>query len=410
MALALTRGRSLALALCAAIAGCDARGNGVAPIVTARSQVAHAGAPHTAHVSEPALALAPDGTAHLAWIRGDDAGKRVETAALRDGAAPVRVDPDARPVANGHQPPGLAIGGDGRVHVSWSSPRRDPGGSAFAADLVLASSVDGGQSFAAPLALNEDEPGSRGFESIAVDARGEVVAAWIESGAKPGATTRAARVSGGSVAERAELGARTCPCCRVAVARDGAGGVGVLWRDELPGSVRDMAFAQSPGGPFAFAPGERVRDDGWVFAACPHRGGALAFAPDGRAIAVWYSEGRSGEPALWLAARGARGFAEPIAVHEGSGSQPDRVALAIGADGAGLVLWERRSPVRSEIAARAISARGQLGPVRVVSSGVHASGPAVAAAPEGGFVAAWNEEAFPTLHTVVARLTLRAER
>ena len=95
-----------------------------------------------------------------------------------------------------------------------------------------------------------------------------------------------------------------------------------------------------------------------------------------------------------------------MAVHEGAGSQPDRVALAVGADGAGLVLWERRSPVRSEIAARAVTAHGRLGAVRVVSSGVHASGPSLVAAPGGRFVAAWNEEAFPALRTVVVELAL----
>jgi hypothetical protein len=88
------------------------------------------------------------------------------------------------------------------------------------------------------------------------------------------------------------------------------------------------------------------------------------------------------------------------------GSLPDRVALAIGADGAGLVLWERRSPVRSEIAARALDAGGRPGAVRVLSRGVHASGPALVAAPDGGFVAAWNEEEFPVLRTVVADLAL----
>ena len=408
MALALTHGRSIVLALwVCALAGCDANGGSLAPTLTLRREIAHAGAPHTAHVTDPALALAPDGTPHLAWIRGDAAGRQIQTAALRgDDASRVRVDPGAHPVAEAHQPPGLAVGRDGRVYISWASPRRDPGASPFASDLVLASSDDGGRRFAAPLRLNEDRPGSRGFESIAVDARGDAIAAWIESGADSGPATRAARVAAGAVVERAELGTRTCPCCRISLSADETGRVGVLWRDEFAGSVRDMVFAQSPGAPFSFAASERVHDDGWVFAACPHRGGALAFAPGGRAVAAWYSEGRTNEPALWLAGRGDGGFATPLAVHEESASQPDRVALAIGADGAGVVFWERRSPVRSEIAARAIDAQGRLGPVRVVSDGVHASGPVLVAKPGGSFVAAWNEEAFPSLHTVVAELAL----
>ena len=405
MALALTRG---ALALfAAALAGCDTGGPELVPSVAGRRELVHAGAPHTAHVTDPALALAPDGAPHLAWIRRDGADESVRTAVI-DGAdaAGVRVDPPERPVAGGHQPPGLAIGADARVHVSWSSPRRDAGGSPFASDLVLATSEDRGRHFGPPLRVNEDRPGSRGFESIAVDAEGAVLAAWIESGAGPGAATRAVRIANGAAGEVALLGTRTCPCCRVAVAPDATGRVGALWRDEFTGRVRDMVFALSPRGPLAFAPGERVHDDGWAFDACPHRGGALAFAPDGRALVAWYSEGRAGEPALWLAARTPDGFSDPLALHEGAGSLPDRVALAVGADGSGLVLWERRSPVRSEIAARALDAGGRPGAVRVLSRGVHASGPALVAAPGGGFVAAWNEEEFPVLRTVVAELAL----
>jgi hypothetical protein len=112
------------------------------PRLLERRELLHPGAPHQAHVSLPALAVAPDGTPWLAWVRDDADGRHVQAARLASPGEPlrVRVDPDAWPVGSGHQPPGLAVGADGRAHVSWSSPRRDPGGSPFASDLVLASS------------------------------------------------------------------------------------------------------------------------------------------------------------------------------------------------------------------------------------------------------------------------------
>ena len=144
-----------------------------------------------------------------------------------------------------------------------------------------------------------------------------------------------------------------------------------------------MVFALSPRGPLAFAPANACA----TTAGCSTRARTAAARSRSRPTAArsrpGTAKGRNSEPALWLAARSEAGFAAPLALHEGAGSLPDRVALAIGADGAGLVLWERRSPVRSEIAARALGARGRLGDVRVVSSGVHASGPALAAAPGG---------------------------
>jgi hypothetical protein len=256
--------------------------------------------------------------------------------------------------------------------------------------------------FGKPIVLNEDTKGSRGFEGIGVAADGSLVAAWIESG--PTSRTRVARIGVDGTRESRVLDERSCPCCRLAVATDATGSVALLWRDESEASVRDMvvSFAEAD---TAFSAPVRVSDDRWVLEACPHRGGALAFAPDGRVAVAWYTEGKIGRPQLLLAVGDANGFGAPLAIHRDAVSQPDRVALALDRDGRGIVLWERRTAVRSEIAARAISADGaRLGPVRVVSQTLHAGHPQVRVSPTGRFVAAWSEESFPTQRTVVAAL------
>src|SRR4029453_4328108 len=93
----------------AALAGCDTGGSELVASVAGRRELVHGGAPPTAHVTDPALALAPDGAPHLAWIRRDGAEESVRTAVI-DGADPadaagVRVDPPERPVAGGPHPP-----------------------------------------------------------------------------------------------------------------------------------------------------------------------------------------------------------------------------------------------------------------------------------------------------------------
>ena len=107
MALALTHSRGALALLAAALAGCDAGGPGLVPSVVGRRELVHAGAPHAAHVTDPALALAPDGAPHLAWIRRDGADASVRSAVIdgadRGDAAGVRVDPPERPV--GGRPP-----------------------------------------------------------------------------------------------------------------------------------------------------------------------------------------------------------------------------------------------------------------------------------------------------------------
>jgi hypothetical protein len=167
-----------------------------------------------------------------------------------------------------------------------------------------------------------------------------------------------------------------------------------------------VSFAEADA---AFSAPVRVHEDRWVLEACPHRGGALAFASGGRVAVAWYTEGEVGRPQLLLAVGDANGFGAPLPIHRAEDSQPDRVALALDRDGRGIVLWERRTAVRSEIAARAILAGPRLGPVRVISQTLHASHPQVQVSATGRFVAAWSEESFPTQRTVVAELAPTAE-
>jgi hypothetical protein len=276
-------------------------------------------------------------------------------------------------------------------------------------ELVLATSLDGGRVFGPPRRVASGEPATRGFEGLAVDVAGTPFVAWIEIGGAGPPRTRLARVSGEAGAEPVvrELGRRTCPCCRVTVSA-GHGVLGVLWRDEFPGQVRDMVIALSRDGGESFAAAERVHEDGWALAGCPHRGGALGFDGAGRALVAWYTEGARAKPELRLAtaADGAR-FGPPQVLHDRPGSLPDHVALAVRPDGSGAVVWEAATPVRSDVVARAFAGSGaRVGPTRTLSRVMKARGPAVVTTRSGEILVAWNEEEFPTVRTVVQAFSL----
>jgi hypothetical protein len=169
-----------------------------------------------------------------------------------------------------------------------------------------------------------------------------------------------------------------------------------------------MFWARSADGGRRFTEPALVNADDWSLDACPHRGGALAFDGAGHAAAAWYTEGTHAKPSLRLAIvdRGV-GFAPPRDLHAEEGALPDRVALALSDAGAGLVVFESATAVRRVIVAQALASPGaRLGPSLALSHELKASGPAAVALPHGGFAAAWNEEAFPTLRTVVVELTV----
>lgn len=370
-----------------------------------RRQVAHSGVVHETHVSDPALAVLGDAPI-LAFLGGRD-GRFHVFVHPPDANEPARVDPEDVVPAPAHQPPGLAVGPDGDVYVSWAARRPAAPGDPFASDLRLSRSTDGGHRFDAPLRVHDDTPGSRNFEGVAVVADGAVLVAWIDS--RDGPASYAARIlDGARVESETRVDGDTCPCCRIAVAPGPGHEVALAIRKVFPGSVRDFVLARSADGGRLFAAPLRVAEDGWAIDACPHRGGALAVDGTGGTLLAWYTEGRDQRPQLRLArAEAGAPFGAPISLHVDPKTVPDRVALALAPDGRGVVVWEAFTPARRVILARATSDGGRrFGPPRVLSTAVKAMGPAAAVGGDGSLWVAWNEERFPSLHTVLLRLAV----
>ena len=113
-----------------------------------RREFSHPGRGHEVHVSAPAVAVLSDGTPLLAWAASEHHGAVLWTVRL-DSASPqpVRVSPEGLAVDSLHQAPGLAVGRDGAVYVSWSSAKPKPAGALFASDLRLSRSLDGARTF-----------------------------------------------------------------------------------------------------------------------------------------------------------------------------------------------------------------------------------------------------------------------
>ncbi len=384
-----------------------------------RRQIPHADVAHDGHVSDPALALIGD-VPIVAYLRGMT-GRFHVFVQRADGGDPVRVDPDALVPAPAHQPPGLAVGPDGALHVSWGARRPQPAGDHAAqpagghaaqpagghavSDLRLSRSVDGGRHFETPVRVHGDEPISREFEGLAVASDGAAIVAWIDG--RDGPASYAARVlDGHRVESEVRLDGDTCPCCRISVTAGPAGALAIAIRKIFPGQVRDFVLTRSDDAGHSFAPPVRVHEDGWAIEACPHRGGALALDDNGGAAFAWYTEGADQRAQLRFArAEAGAAFGAPIPLHEDPKTAPDRVALALAPDGRGIVVWEAFTPARRAILARATADGGRhFGPVQTLSHAVKAMGPAAAVASDGSLWVAWNEERYPALDTVLLRL------
>ena len=371
-----------------------------------RLEYKHVSRGHEFHLSGAAVAAGPDGRPLVAWAAQEGHANQLYILQIGDGAVPVRINPETLTVEALHHPPRLAVAPGGPVYVSWSSEKSRPEGTLFASDLQLSRSLDGGRRFEPPLRVNEDRPISHSFDGLAVAADGTVLLTWIDGheGRKDPATWVARVTEQGTRVEGIrKVGDDTCVCCRVDAAAGAGNTVALTWRQVFPGDVRDMVLAVSRDGGRTFGDARLVSADHWKINACPHRGGAVGLDAKGRVYMSWYTEGSDIRPDLKFAvsADGQR-FGPPRRLHTSATSIPDQARMAVDPAGRAVIVWEESTAVRRRILLRyTLDAGRTLSPIRVLSTAIKAYAPDITFAPDGSFLVAWHEEAFPFLKTVV---------
>jgi len=295
---------------------------------------------------QPDLAVAPDGSLLLSWVEGDADAQQLRFSRWRDGhwSAPRAIVVESG-IGNVADMPHVRQTADGALWATWL--RRV--GEGHARDVVLARSADGGRSWSTAVAVNFDGTATEhGFASLWPEGRDALGIAWLDGrataehaehaghGMHAGATMLRTAVFDARLSRRDEqaIDTATCDCCQTDVAMpDGA--PMLVYRDRLPGEIRDIALLRRDGTRWS-AP-RRVHADGWAIDACPVNGPAIA--AHGRDVSVaWYTL-QSTRPTLRYAVSrdgGAR-FDRPIELAVGD-SVLGRVDVARDAGGA-RVLW-----------------------------------------------------------------------
>lgn len=365
----------------------------------------------TTQISPPAIQFGEEDTIHLAWFEKKGAANEVKLVRLSEGghspAPAVMVNRDGQGPAAIHQAPGLAIGSDRSVYVTWSASKNS--GGMFASDLLLARSKDGGATFLDPTVVNDDaKPISHSFEDVLVGPAENIYLAWLDGRAKDRSGAAALFAcspdQGRSVGANVIIDGMACPCCRptVAVAPDGE--IWVAWRKTFEGNVRDIVLARSSDQGRHFSAPILVSQDGWVFDACPHRGPALAFDRDGRLYVGWYTEGTDEQPRIYIATSEDQGntFSNPLPLHTSATSLPDHLRMAVHPDGHVIAVWEEVTGVRKRVVMRMSVDRGRtFGPQHTLSDGSKAEHPTVAVHQNGTVAIGWMEHTFPNNKIVV---------
>jgi hypothetical protein len=338
-----------------------------------------------------------------------------------------RVAGEAR--VSGEEPPRIALvprrGAAPEVVIVWTAKA----GTTW--KLLSARSLDGGSTYSASAPVpGSDSEGSRGWESVAVDATGRVSVLWLDhrdliaadgthqhnATAASGAALAPMVMPKGDPTERAGLSqlmfaslpgatgrttalsiARSvCYCCKTALAVSGDA-VYAAWRHVYPSGERDIAFTMSTNGGRTFAAPVRVSDDRWKLDGCPDNGPAMAIDASRRAHVVWptTAEGKNAtaKDAMALSiyyavSRDGKSFTPRTRVPtRGPASHPQIVMLP---NGASLVAWDEivDGTRRLGLTRATVSAAGAVSftPVAAPDAGAGQWYPALAASSTGAVI------------------------
>jgi hypothetical protein len=278
------------------------------------------------------------------------------------GVAIVR-DPLGGIEPHGEAPPKLAASPDGALYALYTVGKEVVGSRFPKSALRFVRSLDQGTSWSEPISVNEGERfGSHNFHALLAGPGGVVFAAWLSSTAgKSGVWLRRSQDGGVTwgPARSIDTG-EACPCCRTGLALGPDGSLFISWRKVFDGSIRDVVVMRSRDGGESWDPPVRPREDGWVFAGCPHAGPALAVDRSGAVHIAWWT-GKEGEAGVYYAKStdGGETFrAVPIAVS--SRAAPAHVQVAAGDFGA-VVAWDDGLSRTPRVLIRSIDDRGRLG-------------------------------------------------
>lgn len=289
--------------------------------------------------------------------------------------------------------PSVTSAGGGRLVAHWAAmSAADPN----AYDVRLARSIDSGRTWIPMGTANDDRtPTEHGFVS-AVTERNGVRLFWLD-----GRDTASGRGSMGlrtaHIGDRIEaselLDSRVCDCCQTAAAATSGGPV-VVYRDRTANEVRDTAIIRR--GERGWTQPRDVGADGWEIEGCPVNGPAVA-ARDRRVAVGWFTQAGN-RPRVKVAFSNDAGasFSTPAVVD--SDLPLGRVGIVLDENGDALITWVAAEGKAAAIRLARVTARGRRGaPIEIAGAEMSRAGGFPRLARSGStLVVTWVESGEPS--------------
>src|SRR5215470_7688700 len=292
---------------------------------------------------QPQAVMDAGGALHLVYFAGDPGAGDVFYVRRERGkegfSSPIRVNsqPGSAIATGTIRGAHIAVGGNGRVHVSWNgSNQASPRGPEDSAPMLYARMNDAKTAFEAQRNLMKVSHGLDGGGTVAADREGDVYVAWHGAGEQKGEEHRRAWLARstdeGKTFERerpafaGETGA--CGCCGMRAFVDPRGALYLLYRAATNMSERGMFLLSSTDKGKSF---RGTRLDNWHLTACPMS--SVTAASDGRqTLAAWENDGQVYFVAIDSSSQ------KPIAPPAPTGKRK-HPAIATNARGETILVW-----------------------------------------------------------------------
>lgn len=208
----------------------------------------------------------------------------------RKFANPRRIPLSENPKVHSESIPKLIFKPNGDLLLFYEVKIPDPNDRASQVKYQV--SRDEGNTWSTPNRVHSDNSPGKGhsFFDVALLPDGEIGAVWLDTALIEGGRSIlfAKTNSKNQFGKESVVDSLACQCCRTALYADPSGLISVVYRDILPGSIRDISLATSRDGGATFSNSISFSFDQWNLEGCPHNGPDIV--SDGKKIyTTWYT-------------------------------------------------------------------------------------------------------------------------
>jgi len=256
----------------------------------------------TSEGSCPYLTKDNNGNIVLSWIRKIDSSTSVYCYAISNDKGKtfgkvIEIPGSENIHPHGENMPKIIFKTNGEVIAAWASANPNPK-NAYSDLVFYSQSFDNGATWSKATKLVDDTAGyDQRYFDMAILPNGNIGIAWLDNRKKTsseGSALYFAETSGNSGFENEHLVSEPCcPCCRTDMFVDSKKNIHILYRGIINDSIRDMVTAISTDNGKTFSTPERISNDNWVIAGCPHTGPAMTENKDGIQF-TWFTGGNNG--------------------------------------------------------------------------------------------------------------------